>query len=140
LDKYVFPALFETEEGIAGYTVSFPDLPGCITEGDTIEEALYMAKEALGLHLYGMEEDGDIIPTPSDPSMLTPVEGEFYTLIEVRTGLIRDKQLNRSVTKNVTLPRWLEIEASKAELNYSQILQHALKEQLGIVQKKVNKD
>ncbi|WP_248926419.1 type II toxin-antitoxin system HicB family antitoxin [Paenibacillus hamazuiensis] len=81
------------------------------------------AKEALALHLYSMEEDGEEIPAPSDPGKLEPVEGGFYTLIEVRTGLIRDKQLNRSVTKNVTLPRWLELEATKAGLNYSQILQ-----------------
>ncbi|MEW9702808.1 type II toxin-antitoxin system HicB family antitoxin [Paenibacillus sp. SI8] len=135
MDRYVYPALFESEEGVVGYTVSFPDLPGCHSEGDSLEEALSMAKEALGLHLYGMEEDKDEIPTPSSPGSLHPVEGGFYTLIEVRTGLIRDKQLNRSVTKNVTLPRWLEMEATAAQLNYSQVLQHALKQELGIVEK-----
>lgn len=135
MDKYVFPALFETEEGVDGFTVSFPDIPGCHTEGDSLEEALTMAREALGLHLYSMEEDGDQIPSPSNPATLKSVEGGFYTLIEVRTGPIRNKQLNRSVTKNVTLPRWLEIEASAAQLNYSQVLQHALKQELGIVEK-----
>lgn len=92
MDHYVYPALFESEEGISGFTVTFPDLPGCITEGDTIEEALNMAKEALALHLYGLEEDEDGIPTASDPVKLTGKEGSFFTLIEVRTGLIRDKQ------------------------------------------------
>lgn len=58
MDRCIFPAIFEPGEK-KGYTVSFPDLPGCITEGDTMEEALHMAKEALELHLYGMEEDGD---------------------------------------------------------------------------------
>ena len=135
MDHYVFPALFESEEGVSGYTVTFPDLPGCITEGDTIEEALMMAREALALHLYGMEEDGDEIPHASDPVVLPHVADGFYTLIEVRTGLIRDKQLNRSVTKNVTLPRWLEIEATKSQLNFSHVLQHALKQELGIKEK-----
>lgn len=135
MDRYVFPALFESEEGVPGFTITFPDLPGCITEGDSLEESLYMAKEVLALHLYGMEEDGDEIPKPSDPAKLTPVPEGFYTLVEVRTGLIRDKQLNKSVTKNVTLPRWLELEANKAQLNFSQVLQHALKEQLGIFNK-----
>lgn len=135
LDHYVFPALFELEEGIPGFTITFPDLPGCITEGDTIEESLNMAREALALHLYGMEEDGDEIPTASDPVQLLRKEGSFYTLIEVRTGLIRDKQLNRSITKNVTLPKWLEIEATKSHLNFSQVLQHALKQELGILEK-----
>lgn len=136
MDRYVFPALFESEEDVKGYTVSFPDLPGCVTEGDTLEEALSMAKEALGLHLYAMEEDGDNIPAASDPAKLERVPDGFYTLIEVRTGPIRDKQLNKSVTKNVTLPRWLEIEATKAQLNYSQVLQHALKKELGIIEKR----
>ena len=64
MDRYVFPAVFDPcEEG--GYTVTFPDLPGCITEGDTEEESFQMAKEALELHLYGMERDGDEIPKPS---------------------------------------------------------------------------
>lgn len=133
---YVYPALFEYEEGVPGFTVSFPDLPGCHTEGDTMEEALHMAKEALGLHLYGMEEDGDEIPKASNMAALEPVTEGFYTLVEVRTSLIRDKMLNKSVTKNVTLPRWLEMEATQAGLNFSQVLQHALKEQLNIVDKK----
>lgn len=136
MDRYVYPALFETEEGVEGYTVSFPDIRGCHTEGDTLEEALSAAKESLGLHLYGLEEAGDELALPSNPAQLSPVQDGFYTLIEVRTGPIRDKQLNKSVTKNVTLPRWLELEASAAQLNYSQVLQHALKQELGIVEKK----
>lgn len=92
-----------------------------------------MAKEALGLHLYSMEEDGDSIPSSSNIAALPSVEGGFYTLIEVRAD--PDKQLSRSVTKNVTLPRRLEMEASAAQLNYSQVLQHALKQELVIVEK-----
>ncbi|OPA76725.1 pilus assembly protein HicB [Paenibacillus selenitireducens] len=136
MDKYVFPALFESEEGVPGFTVSFPDLPGCHTEGDALEEALAMAREALSLHLYGMEEDNDEIPAASDLSQLEKVEDGFYTLIEGRTGFIRDKHLNKSVTKNVTLPKWLEVEATKADLNFSQVLQYALKQELGILNKK----
>lgn len=62
MDKYIYPALFESSED-GGYCITFPDLPGCITEGDTLTEALTMAKDALELHLYGMEDDGDEIPT-----------------------------------------------------------------------------
>ena len=58
MDKYVFPAVFDpAEEG--GYTVTFPDQPGCITEGDTMEEAYQMPKECLTIHLWSMEDDGD---------------------------------------------------------------------------------
>lgn len=109
-----------------GYTVSSPDIRGCHTEGDTLEESLSAANVALGLHRYGLEEAEDEPPLPSNPAQLSPVQDGFYTLIEVRTGPIRDKQLNKSVTKNVTLPRWLELKASAAQLNYSQVLLHAL--------------
>jgi predicted RNase H-like HicB family nuclease len=135
LDHYVYPALFESEEDGSGFTVTFPDLPGCITEGDDLFEAFKMAKEALALHLYSMEEDTDEIPQPTDPSKLEKVDGGLHALIDVRTGPIRDQQLNKSVTKNVTLPKWLELEANKANINFSQVLQFALKEQLNIIEK-----
>lgn len=134
MSKYVFPALFESQEGFAGFTVTFPDIKGCITEGDSLEDALKMAKEALALHLYGMEEEGDNLPNPSNPAKLPKVDEGFYTLIEVRTNYIREKKLNKSITKNVTMPKWLEIEATKENLNFSQILQNALKKQLGYIQ------
>ena len=60
---YIFPALFTYDAD--GITVEFPDLPGAITAGDTEEEALLMAKECLELHLYGIEEDKEVIPNPS---------------------------------------------------------------------------
>jgi predicted RNase H-like HicB family nuclease len=82
MDRYIFPAIFEPGER-KGYTVNFPDLPGCITEGDTMEEALHMAKEALELHLYGMEEDGDKIPEPTRPEKLPILDKSFVSLIEV---------------------------------------------------------
>lgn len=46
------------------YSISFPDLPGCFSYGDNLAEAQRMAKEAASLHVYGMERDGDEIPTP----------------------------------------------------------------------------
>ena len=80
-NTYRYPALFEAcEEG--GYTVTFPDLPGIVTEGDTIDEAIAMAKEALALHILGMERDGDVFPNATNPAALPPVEGSFYSLVE----------------------------------------------------------
>ena len=63
-DKYRYPAIFEYAED--GINVSFPDLPGALTCGDTTEEALEMAKECLELYLYSLEEDGEPIPKPSE--------------------------------------------------------------------------
>lgn len=61
-DVYLYPAVFEKTE--TGYSVLFPDLPGCFTVGNTLEEAHLMAKEALGLHLWGFERDEEVIPPP----------------------------------------------------------------------------
>jgi len=131
LAKYIYPAVFDPcEEG--GYCVTFPDLPGCITEGDTLEEAYAMAKEALSLHLWGLEDDGDPIPKPSSPADTTAPEGGFISLVEVWMVPIRDKMANKAVNKMLTLPRWLNDLAEEKQVNFSYVLQNALKEYLGV--------
>ncbi|ADQ39774.1 Uncharacterized protein family UPF0150 [Caldicellulosiruptor acetigenus I77R1B] len=130
-DKYIFPAIFEPGEN-GGYCVYFPDLPGCITEGKTLEEALYMAKDALELHLYGLEEDNEEIPEPTPPEKLDVPKGAFVVPIVVYMPPVREEMANKSVNKTVTLPRWLNKAAEEAHINFSQVLQQALKEKLGI--------
>lgn len=132
MDRYIFPAIFEPGER-NGYTVNFPDLPGCITEGDTMEEALHMAKEALELHLYGMEEDGDRIPDPIRPEELKVPEKAFVSMVEAWMPIIRDEMENKAVKKTLTIPKWLNDVAEKNNVNFSQVLQSALKEYLGIL-------
>lgn len=130
-NRYVFPALFELcEEG--GYCVTFPDLPGCITEGDTLDEALKMAKEALELFLFNFEDNKEEIPKASNPENIKTQKGEFMTLIEANMLLIRDKMQNKAIKKTLTIPQWLNDIAEYNRVNYSQILQAALKEYLGI--------
>ncbi|MEG2246460.1 MAG: type II toxin-antitoxin system HicB family antitoxin [Peptostreptococcaceae bacterium] len=63
-DIYIFPAVLSFADD--GVSVEFPDLPGCITCGDTTEDAIKNAKEALGLHIYGLEEDNELIPEPTN--------------------------------------------------------------------------
>lgn len=137
--KHIYPAVFDPNEH-AGYTVTFPDLPGCVTEGDNLDEAMLMAAEAMALHLYGMERDGDPIPSPSKSGdHLIPDDadpGAFVTLIQARTEPIRDELQNKAVKKTLTIPQWLNDEAEEAGVNFSQILQYALKEKLGIVDKR----
>ena len=131
MDKYIFPALFEKGEA-KGYVVSFPDLPGCITEGDNVEEAIRMAKEALELHLYNMEEDGDSIPVPTSPEKVQLPEDSFVSIVEVWMPVVRDSMENRAVKKTLTIPKWLNDVAVKNDVNFSHILQAALKDYLGI--------
>lgn len=134
MDRYIFPAVFEKGEN-KGYFVTFPDLPGCITEGDTIEEALRMAKEALELHLYGMEEDGDPIPAPTAPENIkTDTDGVFVSLVDAWMPLVRDEMQNKAIKKTLTLPKWLNDIAENNKINFSQMLQTALKEYLGVTE------
>lgn len=100
---YIFPAIFEPcEEG--GYAVTFPDLPGCITEGDTFEETLHMSKEAMSLHLWNLEDDGDGIPKtrPRNPETLDLSEfesGSFVVPVEVCMRAFRERMAQKRENK-----------------------------------------
>ena len=136
MDRYAFPAIFEADDDGRGYTVTFPDLPGCITEGATWEEAAAMAQEVSEGFLWGMERDGDEIPEPSNPMNINLPRGAIITIITAWMDLVRDVMANKSVSKNVTLPRWLSEAAEQAHINFSQLLQQALKDRLGIHERK----
>lgn len=131
MDKYIFPAIFEPGEQ-HGYCITFPDLPGIVTSGETIEECLSMAKEALELHLFGMEDENEPIPAPSTPHRIQLPPGAFVTLIEAWMPPVRDEMANRAVKKTLTIPQWLNDIAEKNKINYSHLLQNALKQHLGV--------
>jgi predicted RNase H-like HicB family nuclease len=129
-DRYIYPAIFEFNDD--GISVEFPDLPGCLTCGDTIEEAAQNAKEALGLHLYSMEQDGDSIPEPTSVTTIKPKSNQVVMLIEVWMPIFRDTIENKAVKKTLTIPKWLDDLAQQHKVNFSHLLQNALKEKLGI--------
>lgn len=129
-DVYIYPAIFEhSEEGIS---IEFPDLPGCLPCAESLEQAIKNAKEALALHLYGLEEDGYEIPESSPLSSLKLSSDQILYLVEVYMPLYRDAIENSYVSKNVTLPLWLKKIAEDNKVNFSQLLQSALKEYLHI--------
>lgn len=127
-ERYFYPAIFtyEPDQEIA---VVFPDLD-VATSGTNEEDALMSARELLGCALYGMEEDGDEIPTPTPLSKVNTQDNERAILIDVYMPSIRMAQVNRSVSRTVTLPAWLNAAALECNVNFSQILQDALKERL----------
>ena len=130
-DTYAYIGILEYgKEGSVG--VRFPDLPGCIAVGDTTEEALEDAKSSLALHLYGMEQDGEPIPAPSDIRSLKLEEGDVPAMVEVNMKIYRARFLTRSVKKTLTIPYWLDLAAEDAGLNFSQELQSALQAKLHI--------
>ena len=128
--KYIYPAIFTPEEG--GYSVDFPDIEGCFTCGDTLEEALDMAKDALSLMLTQLEDEKRFIPTPSNINELSMNEGEFASLISADTVVYRRLLNNMAVKKTLSIPGWLNQAAIAAGINFSQILQDALKEKIGL--------
>lgn len=131
-DRYLFPAVFTYDDD--GITVEFPDLPGCVTCGASDAEALAMAKEALGLHLYGMEVDGQPVPAPSSPVTLRKslADNQVIVMVEVWMPPLRAQVADRSVKKTLTIPKWLNDLAERHGVNFSQVLQKALREHLGL--------
>lgn len=129
-DRYSFIAVFNYADD--GISISFPDLPGCLSCANTDEKAVYMAKDALGLHLNGMEEDGEVIPEPTPVSKIKLKDNQVPVLISVYMPLERAKIKHVNVKKTLTIPSWLNVQAEEAGINFSQVLQNALKQQLGI--------
>jgi len=131
---YTFPAIFSYDDD--GISISFPDLPGCLSCAETTEEALRDAEEVLGLFLYNMEKDGETIPeaTPLEKIKLESSE-EKIVLVKVWMPLVRSEMETASVKKTLTIPAWLNEIAEANGVNFSQVLQAALKEYLGVKEK-----
>jgi predicted RNase H-like HicB family nuclease len=130
-DRYIYPAIFGWDVETSQYGVFWPDLPGCYTQGATQEQAIRKAKKAMSLHPWGMDDDGDEIPEPSDVKDILLEAGQAIVLIDAYMPLFRESMNNKAVTKTVTIPRWLEIEAKEAGLNFSRVLQDGLMSRLG---------
>lgn len=127
-DRYFYPAIFTYEPG-QEIAVVFPDLD-CATSGVDDDDALVSARELLGCVLYGMEEDGEELPKPSELAKIETEENERTVLIDVFMPTIRQAQNNKSVNRTVTLPAWLNAKALEYDINFSQTLQDAIKAQL----------
>lgn len=129
-DRYIFPAVLNYADD--GITVSFPDLPGCLTCAQDTETALSRAREALGLYLFDSEQSGETIPAPSSVPALELETGDVPMLIDVFMPSVRERINRRVVKKTLTIPSWLNQEAEQAGVNFSQVLQEGLKRCLGV--------
>ena len=125
LKKMFYPAIF-TPEDDGGFSVSFPDIEGCFTQGETIEEAYEMAFDALGLALSFLEDEKRVIPLPSAPNKISLNENEFVVIIEFDMLEYHKKHNSKAVKKTLTIPQWLNEEATALGVNFSQVLQEAL--------------
>ena len=131
-NNYAFVAILDYADD--GINVSFPDLPGCFTcadAGDT-EEALKNAKEAMGLHLFGMEQDNEPIPEATPITKISLDKNQIPVLIDVFMPAIRANAKTAFVKKTLSLPAWLAAMADEKRINCSKLFQDALKNFLGL--------
>ena len=131
-DRYAYVAILTFEEN--GISIEFPDLTGCFpcANKDDLEGALNNAKEALGLHIWGMEQDGEKIPNPTSITELTLEKGQVPVIIEVFMPPVRERVNNKFVKKTLSLPAWLAAKAEEDGVNCSRLFQNALMEYLGV--------
>lgn len=126
----IYPAILSQAND--GITITFPDLPGCISCAQNDEEALFMAKDALGAWITANEDLGNVIPEPSKISAIKLGGDETICSVEAWLPIFREEKHAGSVKKNVTVPLWLNTLAEKSKLNFSHILQAGIKASLGI--------
>jgi predicted RNase H-like HicB family nuclease len=126
--KYTYPAVFHpAKEG--GYWIEFPDLPDVFSQGETIEECIEMASDALAMWLVD-NEDRKLDAAPPTIGYKSPHEEDIVTLISADTNSYRAKNDNRVIKKTLTLPNWLNEKALEAHLNFSHVLQEGIKRHL----------
>ena len=129
-DNYVFPVIIEKVNNT--YNAVFPDLPGCVATAMGFNDILKEAKGALELHLWGIEQDDGQVPGATFPEDLLVLDGQTLCYLDVNMYAIRSEMDNRSIKKTLTIPWYLNELAEKQHINFSQLLQAALKKQLGI--------
>ncbi len=130
-DRYSFIAILDYAND--GISIEFPDLPGCFScaDKDDTEQALHNAKEALGLHLWGMEQDQEEIPSPTPIVNLHYKSNQVPAVVEVFMPPVRERINNRFVKKTLSLPAWLAAQADEDGVNCSKLFQQALMDYLG---------
>ena len=126
MNKLLFyPAIFhKAEEG--GFWISFPDFPECLTEGKDMTDAYEMAVDALGLALTSREATNNSLPKSSDPTAISVDKDSFLVVIEFDMLAYKKRTNPRGVKKSLSIPEWLNEEATAIGVNFSQVLQEAL--------------
>ena len=130
MNKLFYPAIFhKAEEG--GYWVTFPDIQECMTQGDDMERAYEMAVDALGLAITSRKIEKEDIPVASEPFEIVVAENEFCVVVEFDMLAYKKRTNSRAVKKTLSIPEWLNEEATALGINFSQVLQEALMQKIG---------
>jgi predicted RNase H-like HicB family nuclease len=122
--KLTYPAIFYEGEG--GYAVEVPDLPGCVSGGASLAEAILMGTDAAAGWVLTELEDGKPIPKASSIETIHPDSSGFISILVLDMDAYTEKYGNKAVRKNLTIPAWLNTFAEARHINFSQILQDSL--------------
>lgn len=126
--KSAYPIILKKTDD--GYYVEIPDFD-IGTQGESIPDAMKMARDAIGLMGIDMQDDGKEIPEPYSVER-KPEKEDIVTLVDIDFSEYRKKADNRAVKKNCTIPYWMSVEADKQGVNYSRLLQDAIISFLGM--------
>lgn len=126
--KLIYPAIFTPCEEKEGYMVVVPDLPGCVTEGKSLVDAIDMGVDAASGWILGELEEGNDYPKPSEYTDIKSEDGSFVQLLVLDMDEYAEKYGNKAVRRNVTIPAWLNTFGEKHKVNFSRVLQDALLE------------
>ena len=125
--KLTYPACFYPDpEKEGAYAVVVPDLPGCVSGGDTLAEAILMGTDAASGWVLDELEDGNSLPLASPLSSIVPDAGGFVNMLVLDMASYAEKYGEKAIRKNLTIPAWLNTFAEKNHINFSQVLQDSL--------------
>lgn len=124
--RYTYTATITPNDDCSKYYCRVPDLPGCITTGKDLDEAIDMIKDAASIWLVGAEDDKDPIPEATPQTDIAHEENAYLTVLQIDTLKYRAAIDTRAVRKSVSLPAWLAALADSRGINCSQVLQEGL--------------
>jgi len=117
--EYVYPAVFHTNRDNS-YTITYPDLPGCVSEGKSLENAIFMAQSALSQWIGYLSDEKQELPTASSIKSIDTSGEEFVSLIRIET------KEDRAIKRTVSIPKWMDDRVVESGLSLSRVLQDAL--------------
>lgn len=131
MKKLFYPAIFHiADEG--GFRITFPDIPECTAQGDSMQEAYEMAVDALGLSLTNREQEKAEIPTPSNLTSINVDTDEYCVIVEFDMLAYKKRTNSKAVKKTLSIPEWLNEEATALGINFSQVLKEGLVQKIEI--------
>lgn len=127
---FYYPAVFQKEE--VGYSVWVPDIQGCVSQGDTFDEAMEYIKDAIGICIDLIVQNGNVPPKATEPNGIELEPDQFVAVVSFDFDEYQKKHGEKSVKKTLTLPAWLNTLSERKNINFSQVLQNALIHELQI--------